>query len=101
MAKSAHNAKSGTDGLCAWQVAKGVVWVQVRNLVHGRRLSQRKDGRLVAKGVGGGYLRTYEFDHSLKWAENLIARYRSSEASTHIGRAGRSPRCKAIAMATV
>jgi hypothetical protein len=69
------NIPIGDRDLCAWQPVRGITWIQTRNPHHNRRLSQRMDGRLVAVGVYGGYLRTYEFTHSLAWASRLIARY--------------------------
>ena len=73
----------GDRWLCAWQTAPGVVWVQTRDPKHARRLSQRKDSRLVASGVAGGYLRTFEFPHGLAWAARLIGRYTQNETPTN------------------
>jgi hypothetical protein len=79
--------KSETIGdrwLSAWQVAPGVVWVQTRSPQFARKLSQRSDSRLVAHGVAGGYLRTFEFQHGLAWARRLIARYNTrNETATN------------------
>jgi hypothetical protein len=65
----------GGRELSAWQVAPGVVWVQTRSAVFARKLSQRRDARLVVRGVAGSYLRTFEFQHGLAWARRLIRRY--------------------------
>jgi hypothetical protein len=65
----------GNRDLAAWQVAPGVTWVQTRSPQFARKLSQRSDSRLVMRGVVGGYLRTFEFQHGLAWARRLIARY--------------------------
>jgi hypothetical protein len=65
----------GTSLLSAWQVAPGVVWIQTRSPQFARKLSQRSDGRLVARGVAGGFLRTFEFKRGMAWAESLIKRY--------------------------
>ena len=65
----------GNRDLAAWQVAPGVTWVQARLPEHANRLAKRNDGRLVVRGMAGGYLKTYEFRHSLSWAEKLIRRY--------------------------
>ena len=65
----------GTRELSAWQVAPGVTWVQTRSPQFARKLSQRSDARLVARGVAGGYVRTFEFQHGLAWARRLVARY--------------------------
>jgi hypothetical protein len=100
MAKTVYNEKIGTDSLCAWQVAQGVVWLQTRDAEHGRRLAQRKDGRLVVRGVAGGYLRTFEFPHSLAWAKRLMARYTSGKATPGKGRNVRQPR-KTTAMVSL
>jgi hypothetical protein len=64
------NEAIGNQELCAWQPERGVVWVQTRNARHARRLGQRSDGRLVARCVAGGYLRTFEFRRSLAWARS-------------------------------
>lgn len=75
---TAVNTTIGDSRLCAWLVAKGVVWVQSRDPEFTKQLHRRKDGRLVARGVAGGYLRTYEFPHGLSWAAALIDRYTGS-----------------------
>ncbi len=67
----------GDRWLSAWQVAPGVAWVQTRSPQFTRKLSQRRDSRLVARGVAGGYLRTFEFQRGLAWAGRLIARYQT------------------------
>lgn len=77
--KSPLNSTVGDDALCAWQPVPGVVWVQTRSPHHARRLAKRADGGLVMTGVAGGYLRTYEFRHSLAWAVRLIRRYLSAD----------------------
>jgi len=77
------NTSIGTNGLCAWQVAPGITWVQTRSPQFARKLTQRSDSRPVAKGVAGGYLRTFEFRHSLAWAQRLIARYTKTETATN------------------
>lgn len=73
----------GDRELCAWQPVRGIVWVQTRNQHHARRLAKRRDGRLVATGVAGGFLRTYEFAHSLAWAIRLLARYTATETTAN------------------
>jgi hypothetical protein len=60
-----------------------VVWVQTRSPQFARKLSQRSDSRLVARGVAGGYLRTFEFPHGLAWAGRLIARYVKNGKATN------------------
>lgn len=66
----------GNDELCAWRVADATIWVQTRSPRHARRLAQRADSKPVARGVAGGYLRTFEFTgKTLTWAERLIGRY--------------------------
>lgn len=75
------NTVIGTHDLCAWQPRPGVCWVQARSAQHVRRLAKRRDGRLVATGVSGGYLRIYEFRHSPGWAARLIGRYTRSQPS--------------------
>ncbi len=76
------NEAIGGRELCAWQPERGVVWVQTREPRHARRLGQRSDGRLVARGVAGGYLKTFEFRRSLAWAQRLMKRYMAGEAAT-------------------
>jgi hypothetical protein len=78
-----NTATIGTRELSAWLVAPGVTWVQTRAPHFARKLSQRGDSRLVARGVAGGYLRTFEFPHGLSWAQRLIARYTPNETATN------------------
>lgn len=73
----------GDRMLSAWQVATGVVLVQNRLPKFANKLSQRSDSRLVARGVAGGYLRIFEFEHGLAWAGSLIARYQESETAAN------------------
>lgn len=73
--KVALNTAIGTRDLCAWQPVPGVTWVQTRLPEHANRLAKRRDGRLVVRGMAGGYLKTFEFRHPLSWAERLIRRY--------------------------
>lgn len=77
------NTAIGDRDLCAWQPVLGVCWVQTRNPKHARRLAQRQDGRLVAIGVAGGYLKTFEFEKPLSWAIRLMARYTANEEATN------------------
>ena len=65
----------GNRDLSAWLVSPGVTWIQTRSPRFARKLSQRSDSRLVARGVSGGYLRTFEFPHGVAWAKRLIGRY--------------------------
>ena len=88
-AKTGLNEAIGDHELCAWQPARGVVWVQTRNPLHGRRLAKRDDGRLVVRGVAGGYLKTFEFQGSLTWAAGLMKRYLTDETTPN-GRLGRA-----------
>ena len=83
------NAAIGGHELCAWQPVRGVVWVQTRNPEHARRMAKRADGRLVVRGVAGGYLKTFEFRGSLAWAARLMKRYLTGETATNgaLGRA--------------
>ena len=76
------NIAIGDLDLCAWQPVRGVWWVQTRNPDHARRLDRRKDGRLVAWGVVGGFLRTFEFAGRLNWGPELLARYTAAEKVT-------------------
>ena len=76
------NQPVGTAELSAWQIGPDLTWVQTRLTLHARRLNQRRDGRLVVRGVAGGYLRTFEFNHRLSWAKRLIKRYTFSEMAT-------------------
>jgi hypothetical protein len=83
--KTGLNEAIGGDELCAWQPARGVVWVQTRDPWHARRLAKREDGRLVVRGVAGGYLRTFEFRGSLAWAAGLMKRYLTDETTPNEG----------------
>jgi hypothetical protein len=80
------NAVIGTNDLCAWQPVAGITWVQTRSPRFARKLSQRRDSRLVAWGVEGGYLRTFEFHQRLAWARRLIARYTRHDEATNEGK---------------
>ena len=73
----------GTPELSAWQVAPGVTWIQTRWPRFARKLSRRADSKLVARGVAGGFLRTFEFQRGLAWARRLIDRYQSAEQVTN------------------
>ena len=73
------NTTIGDRDLCAWQPTASQTWVQTRLPEFARKLSQRKDARLVAKDNGGGYLRTYAFKKRLAWAERLICSYTDSQ----------------------
>ena len=81
--KTGLNEAIGGHELCAWQPVRGVVWVQTRNHSHGRRMAKRRDGRLVVRGVAGGYLRTFEFRRSLTWAIGLMKRYIAAEMTAN------------------
>ena len=83
MASIPLNTAVGDQDLCAWQPVHGVVWVQTRNPNHARRLAKRGDGRLVAYGVAGGYLKTFEFRQCLAWAVNLMNRYTAAEVTAN------------------
>ena len=61
------NTAIGDRDLCAWRPVRGIWWVQTRNPRHAARLAKRKDGRLVATGVAGGFLRTFEFAKPSAW----------------------------------
>lgn len=69
------NVAIGNQDLCAWQPVPGVTWVQTRVPDVAEKLAKRDDAKLVIKGVAGGYLRTFEFHHTLKWAKRLLRRY--------------------------
>jgi hypothetical protein len=77
------NSVIGDCLLCAWRPVADVVWVQTRNPAHAKRLANCSDGRLVAYGVAGGFLRTYEFTKPLSWAVRLMARYSASEKTAN------------------
>ena len=83
------NTAMGDRELCAWQPVRGIVWVQTRSPKHAKRLAKRKDGRVVAIGVAGGFLRTFEFAKPLSWALRLMKRYTAAEkaANEALGRA--------------
>jgi hypothetical protein len=83
------NTAIGDRDLCVWQPVRGICWVQTRNPKHARRLAKRSDGRLVAYGVTGGFLKTFEFQKPLAWAVRLLNRYTAAEltANAVLGRA--------------
>jgi hypothetical protein len=81
--KPALNVPIGDRWLSAWLVAPGTVWVQTRSPLYSRKLSQRKDTHLVARGVAGGYLRTFQVHKGMAWARRLIARYTRNETPTN------------------
>ena len=65
----------GNQEMAAWQVAPGIVWIQTRSPQFARKLAARADAQIVARGVAGGYLRTFQFRHGPAWAQRLLARY--------------------------
>lgn len=77
------NSAVGDRELCAWQPIRGITWVQTRSAKHASRLARRRDGRLVARGVAGGYLRTFEFRKAMTRARRLMTRYTSAETGTN------------------
>lgn len=77
------NCTIGTQLICAWQPALGITWVQTRCPKLARKLDQRDDGSLVARGVAGGYLRTFEFRQPLAWAQRWIDRHTKNETATN------------------
>jgi hypothetical protein len=85
----ALNTTVGISDLCAWQPVPGVTWVQARLPEHANRLAKRSDARLVVRGMAGGYLKTYEFRHSLSWAQRLICRYTRTRQN-HTANAGKT-----------
>jgi hypothetical protein len=77
------NTVIGSPALCAWQPVPGVTWIQTNSPTFARKLSQRQDSRLIARGVAGGYLRTFEVLNGLAWARRLIARYTRGRTATN------------------
>lgn len=73
----------GTRELNAWQTAPGSVWIQTRSPEFARKLARRADCRLVAKGVAGGFLRTFIMPRPLTFARKLICRYIADETRTN------------------
>ena len=65
------------------QPVPGMTWVQTRHPKRAKRLGQRRDARLVAVGMAGGYLKTFVFRHSMAWAVRLMARYTSGLTVTN------------------
>lgn len=82
-AKVPLNTAVGGRELCAWQPVGGITWVQTRNPEQARRLARRCDGRLVVRGVAGGFLRTFEFKRPLSWAIRLTTRYTANQKVTN------------------
>ena len=50
---------------------------------HTRRMAKRIDGKLVAWGMAGGYLKTFEFQQSMAWAIRLLNRYTAAETTAN------------------
>lgn len=94
------NSAVGDRELCAWQPVPGITWVQTRNPKHSSPLARRQDGRLVARGIAGGYLRIFEFKRSLTWAARLMARYTVGETGTNEPLTGAAGRRKHLSVAT-
>ena len=65
----------GTPELCAWPVAPGAVWVQVRSPEVARGIQRRPDARQVAAAVAGGFMRTFEVQRGMGWARAFVARW--------------------------
>jgi hypothetical protein len=63
------------SSISEWSVERGVWWVQTRDARLARKLSRRIDTRLVAVGVGGGYLRIFEMRRPPAFVRRLTARY--------------------------
>jgi hypothetical protein len=81
--RTRFNESVGIRELSCWQPYPDEVWIQTRHPLYARKLSQITGGRLVMRGVWGGYLRTFAFHQRLAWAVKLIRRYISSEMSTN------------------
>jgi hypothetical protein len=70
--------RCASGAVFAWKMWPGVIWVQVHDPRIAKLLLRRKDCRVVAKGIEGRYLRTFEFNgKELAWAEKLIRRLES------------------------
>ena len=46
-------------------------------------MTKRSDGKLVAWGVAGGYLKTFEFQQSMAWSIRLLNRYTAAETTAN------------------
>ena len=68
----------GNPVISAWQVAPGICWIQTSSPYFALRLKKRSDSRLVATGVSGGYLRTYEVPRPLRWARRFMADHQTN-----------------------
>lgn len=77
------NAAVGDRASCAWQPVHGIWWVQTRKPEYAKQLGRHPDGRLVAWGVAGGFLRTFEFDKSTRRMIRLLARYTRNETGAN------------------
>jgi hypothetical protein len=69
------NHTIGDREACAWLVAPGVVWIQVRLPELARVLRKRADTRQVVRSMAGGYLMTFEVLKGLAWADRWLARH--------------------------
>ena len=76
-----HTIRSCDRQTSAWQVERGVYWVQTRLPAIAEKLKKIKGARLVAYSVAGGYLRTYEIARPLSWITRRYISPRSVEGS--------------------
>ncbi len=65
----------GPPELCTWGYAHGTCRFQTTDPKIARKLSSRRNCKLVAWSVGGGYLRVFQENMSLGRAKRLVARY--------------------------
>jgi hypothetical protein len=68
------------NSLCAWRVEDGMCWIQTREAHFARKLTKRRDTRLVGVGVRGGFLRIFEIKRPPAFVRLLIDRYVAANA---------------------
>jgi hypothetical protein len=68
------------NSLCAWRVEDGMCWIQTREAHFARKLTKRRDTRLVGAAVAGGFLRIFEIKRPPAFVRLLIGRYVTANA---------------------
>jgi hypothetical protein len=63
------------ESISEWSVESGTWWIQTREPRLARKLSRRRDTRLVGIGVAGGFLRIFEIRRPPSFVRRLTARY--------------------------
>ena len=62
----------GNESLSAWAVDESHCWIQTRLPKLAKQLAKLDGARVVAVGVHGGYLRTFEVPYTLPWVQRNV-----------------------------